>query len=259
MEILPSFERGEVLRAEKFRALVGAVRELLVGAGLLGAAVRSCRRRRSFAVAGAAVARDGADGGAVAVAGEWLWAVGDFVRVVPGGAVAGVAEALALAGDYGAAVGLHGDVEMVEHGRGVYGLEATGQELAAGVWLDYEPEEDGLLPPEAVHGEMVAGCVLGAEGVLRQRQRAVRMWMLPQWPMVVFRGVNNRREDGVDVHGLTGLLPCPDCRQVVSIFSGGYYPGNDHMQEFVRVWHRWHGRLDVHGQLHFAAENLSEE
>lgn len=254
MQVVPVFTPGEQPRAEQFQQLVDAVREQLVARGLFGLCVAARRRRRCFVPQGEAVARMNAEGKPEAYVAEMLWQAGEYVKVLPGGAVDRLPEAVARAEGYGSAVGLHGSAAVTEHGSGIFTLEGTAMEYQAAAWVPAEPDAEGALPADAWHGPELCGCVCGAENVLRQRQRAHAAWRWPQWPVLVWRGMGAAAGDA-EVHGNEALLPCGDMRQVLCGFYGGYYPGNDHMADFVVVRHEWHARLDMHGQLRISAEN----
>lgn len=254
MIAVPVFQRGAAPRAADFSALASAVRELLERYGLVHVVYRRQPRRMYFAPAGSCTAREDATGKPVGVVAEWLWQCGEYVRLLPGAQVEGFKEALERAEGYGAATGLHGSVAVKEHGYGMmFRLEATSVEYKAAAWIEQPPSADGTLDPELLHGDALAGCVLGASNVLHQRQSAVTMWPQPQWPMVVYRSIYGAPE----IYGSYALLPAANAEQVVGSAAGGYYPGNDVSADFVTVYHCWTARLDMYGQLHFSAENMT--
>lgn len=254
---VPRFKRGEVPRAADFAALVSAVRELLTAQGVSGRVYQRQPARYYFVPAGSSVARLKADGTAEALVAEWLWQCGEYVRLLPGAAVEGLDEALERAGERGAATGLHGSLWLTHHGEGsLWRLEATGVGYTAAAWLEQAVNDDGTLDAELLHGGAFAGCVLGVENVLHQRQQRVDMWPQPQRPLLVWRQL---LDVPPEVSGSGCLLPCEDLRQVLAWAYGGYYPGNDYMADFVTVWHCWTARLDMWGQLHFGAVNLGTE
>lgn len=257
MQVVPVFTPGEQPRAEQFQQLVDAVREQLVARGLFGLCVAARRRRRCFVPQGEAVARMNAEGKPEAYVAEMLWQAGEYVKVLPGGVVDKLPEAVAKAEGYGSAVGLHGSAAVTYHGSGIFTLEGTAMEYQAAAWVPAEPDAEGALPADAWHGPELCGCVCGVENVLRQRQRAHAAWRWPQWPAIVRRGTFQHAEHE-NVHGSEALLPCLDYRQLLVGYYGGYYPGNNHMEDFVVVRHEWHARLDMHGQLRISAENYGE-
>lgn len=252
MRAVPVFERGERARASDFAALAAAVRELLERHGLAHVVYTRQPARVYFAVAGSCVARGGAEGGAEGLVVEWLWQCGEQVQLLPGGRVGQLDEALVLAGSRGGYTGLHGELALRRHGHGMlFELEATGVEYQAAAWLRGDVAEDGSVDEELLHGAGLAGCVASAANVRGQVQRGWQMWVQPQYPALVYRSLGG----DVQGYGSLALLPCAECVQVVGSVSGGYYPGDDYMADFVRVYHCWTARLDVYGQLWMGAMN----
>lgn len=254
MRAVPTFRRGAVPTAGDFSQLVAAVRELLDTQGLTHVIYRRQPRRLYFVTAGSCVARADAAGEPAGVVAEWLWQCGERVNLLPGAQVEGFKEALERAEGYGAATGLHGTLTVKEHGYGMlFDLEATSVEYKAAAWIEQPPSADGTLDPELLHGDALAGCVMGAANVLHQRQQGVCMWPQPQYPALVWRQLHDVPPS---VSGSEYLLPCTELRQVLGWTFGGFYEdGASHSGVFTTVWHCWMGRLDMWGQLHFGAEN----
>ena len=133
--ILRDWQPGDVVTAEGFSQLVAAVRGLLAGCGVQPGRRYAARRWRFFVPAGAAVLWRDAAGEPRAWMNDVLWQVGPFVKVLPGGEVADLKKAMGKAAGE-AAVGVHGELEVVEHGdMEGWTLEATGAEYAAAAWV----------------------------------------------------------------------------------------------------------------------------
>lgn len=255
MRAIPTFKRGEVPRAESFSMLVSAVRELLQQYGLVHVVRRQQPRRVYFTPAGSCTARQDAEGNALGLVSEWLWQCGSQVKLLPGGEVAGINEALERAAEDGGATGLHGQLSVVHHGYGMlFEIEATAVEYQAAAWIEQPESVDGALDDSLLHGDVQVGCVTGAANTLHQRQRATVMWAQPQFAAIVYR--DTPAVEQPEVYGNAALLPCPDLQQVVGYAAGGYYVGNDPNAEFISLDHCWYARLDIYGQLHFGAKNL---